>query len=98
MNDRTSRRVLGGSAGTLWACTVGLAHTRMDIKLYLVVWLATAIVSALGIVAWMARADHGLLAGYRARVELTRLNRALVEESTYCQDVDRMNRHLNRIV
>ncbi|MDH2424860.1 hypothetical protein [Sphaerisporangium sp. TRM90804] len=81
MTARRIRVALGGATGLLWAGTIGAAMTDLHLKMYLVVWLATLLVSLWTLVLWFTRGDHGALASRRTQIETARLKAALIEES-----------------
>lgn len=79
--ERSSRLIVGAAAAILWAASATAAVVDADLKIYLLVWLATGVASlwALGEL-WLARPDHGGLAKVRGQLYQARLNEALLEE------------------
>ncbi|GII67950.1 hypothetical protein Sme01_04260 [Sphaerisporangium melleum] len=78
---RRSRLIIKGGAGLLWAITITAAAAEIPLKLFLVLWLATLLVSLLALATWLTRGDHGALAIARTQIELARLKGALEEEA-----------------
>ncbi len=81
MTERRTRWAWGGAAGALWAATVCAAVSDLHLKAYLTLWLATLIVSLGAVAVWVTRSDHEALGRARAKIELARLQGALLEES-----------------
>lgn len=92
--ERSSRLTVGAAAATLWATSAAAAVVGADLKIYLLVWLATGIASlwALGEL-WLARPDHGGLAKVRGQLYQARLNEALLEEYDLNAAEDRRSRN-----
>ncbi len=94
---RRSRWAGGGMAGLFWAATIGAAMTELNLKMFLVLWLATLLVSLWALAAWLTRGDHGALAQARVGIEAARLSAALSEESAFRHDSDHLKPWINSV-
>lgn len=97
--ERANRWVVGACAIALWIITAAVAVAELNMRVYFMVWLATAILTLWALVEiWLSRPDHGGLAKVRSRLYEARLNGALMEEEDLRVAEDRRaRRHLNRV-
>ncbi|MGW4663253.1 hypothetical protein [Streptosporangium sandarakinum] len=97
---QTNRLVSGSCAGASWVTAATTAATDINIRLYLLILVATCVTSIWALVeVWIARPDHTGLAMARIRLYEAKLNGALEEEHTYAARQERKERrYLNRVV
>jgi len=81
MTGHTSRRITTITAGVVWVATIAGALTNIEIRLYLLGWLATALTSLIAFTMWLLHPDRVTLANVRTRLQQARLRAALLEEA-----------------
>lgn len=96
MTARRSRWALGGAATLFWVATIGAATIELQLKMFLVLWLATLLVSLWALAVWLMRGNHPGLSQARLKFDAMRLNEALREESE-ARHGKRWDRRINNV-
>jgi len=65
--------------GVAWAASITCAIARVEIRYYLLVLLATLVLSVATVLILLARPDHGLLADARIQLRAMQAEAALAE-------------------
>lgn len=97
--ERANRWAVGVCAAALWIISVAAAKVGLDMRFFLLGWLAAGIMTLWALVElWLARPDHDGLAKARYQLYTARLNGALMEEADLRAAEDReLRRHLNHV-
>ena len=81
MTGHTNCRNSTIAAGVVWTATIAGAVAEIEIRLYLLIWLATALISLIAFALWLFSPDRITLANVRTRLQQARLRAALMEEA-----------------